>query len=146
MYLVCAGGGEFKEEEKAFLNELGILNRCVQLSFGDKELAVAYNRSLCFVFPSMYEGFGLPILEAFECGAPLVCARASCFPEIAKDAALYFSPEDYNELSNILLRLINNLEERERLRKLGRERLKDFSWQKAAQQTLEVYREVLQQK
>ncbi len=146
IHLVCAGGGLFTDEEEDFLRELNILDRCLQLSPGDKELATMYNRSLCFVFPSMYEGFGLPILEAFECGAPVVCAKASCFPEIAKDAALYFQPEDYEELAAILSCLISNPDEREKLRNLGKVRLKDFSWQKAALQTLEVYRDAMLQK
>ena len=144
--LVCAGGGPFTQAELQFLDNLGILEKAEQRSVTDAELAVLYNRSECFVFPSEYEGFGMPILEAFECGAPVICSKCSCFPEIARNGAVYFEKNNVSDLSNCILSVINSFSEQERLRAEGKLRLADFSWAKAASQTLEVYHNVLQKR
>lgn len=144
--LVCAGGGAFTQDELQFLDDLDILEKTEQRSVTDTELAVLYNRSACFVFPSEYEGFGMPILEAFECGAPVICSRCSCFPEIARNGAVYFEKNNVSDLTNCILSVITSFSEQERLRAEGRLRLADFSWKKAASQTLAVYHNVLQKR
>jgi glycosyltransferase involved in cell wall biosynthesis len=85
--LACVGGGPFDAGEHALIAKHGLTDRVVQASVADGELAACYAHALAFVFPSRYEGFGIPILEAFACGCPVLVARASCFPEIAGDAA-----------------------------------------------------------
>ena len=90
--LVCAGGGKFSEKELELLNELNVSNKVVQFNFDDSSLPGLYKNAILFVFPSLYEGFGIPILEAFSCKCPIACSNNSCLPEIAKDAAAYFDP------------------------------------------------------
>lgn len=143
LHMVCAGGGAFTANEMSELHQLGVADRCHQQWVTDDELAVLYHRALCFVYPSEYEGFGLPILEAYECGAPVICAQASCFPEIAADAAAYFSPFDAGELSTKMEGIIRSADTRNAMREAGRTRLADFSWKKTAEQTLETYLKVL---
>ena len=125
------------------LQQLGIAARCKQQWVTDEELAVLYHRALCFVYPSEYEGFGLPILEAYACGAPVICAQASCFPEIAANAAAYFSPFDAGELATKMEDIICSANTRNAMREAGRLRLADFSWNKTAEKTLETYLKVL---
>lgn len=144
LHLICAGGGAFTEKETAFLEHLGIQTKTHQMWVTDEELAILYNRSLCFIYPSEYEGFGLPILEAFECGAPVLCAHASCFPEVAGNGALFFDPKDIQEMAALMQKVISSSTLRTDLLKAGSLRLKDFSWKKCAQQTLRTYKTVLQ--
>lgn len=143
LHLVCAGGGNFSAGEQDLFRTLGIVAKVEQMSVSDEELAIMYNRSQCFVFPSEYEGFGMPILEAFECGAPVICAQSSCFPEIAQDAAMYFPAHDVTALADMLALIISSPEEQGKLRQAGHMRVSEFSWSKAAEQTLRVYEKVL---
>ena len=143
LHLVCAGGGAFTETELAHMQQLGIINRCQQRWVTDEELAVLYNRAQAFVYPSENEGFGLPILEAYECGAPVLCAQASCFPEIAAKGALYFKPLDIEEMSHTILQTVQSPGQQSALKEAGKQRLNDFSWQKTAEKTLETYLRVM---
>lgn len=143
LHLVCAGGPPFSQEEYRQMAEAGVADRVSHRYVNDDELAVLYNRALCFVYPSRYEGFGLPLLEAFSCRAPVVCADASCFPEIAGKAACYFDPRKADDLTDILRELISSDSARQALVSAGTERLADFSWKRCAEETLRVYRSVL---
>jgi glycosyltransferase involved in cell wall biosynthesis len=91
-----------------------------------------------FVFPSLYEGFGLPLLEAMACGAPVACARVSSLPEVAGDAAQYFDPSDIDDMARALGDVLGNPERGQQLREAGLARCREFSWKKTAQTTLEV--------
>ena len=137
----CAGGGVFSQEELSAFGEYS--SRVHQGGLSDEELARAYAGALCFVFPSEYEGFGIPILEAFACGCPVVCSKASCFPEVAGEAAEYFDPLDADDMAAKILRVIDDEVVRHSLRDKGRERLSMFSWDRAARETLECYKEAI---
>ena len=139
--IICAGGGEFGAEEKKLISEAGLEGRVIQRSMSDDELSLAYKNAICFVYPSQYEGFGLPILEAFENTCPVILRNASCFPEIAGDAALYF--DDTEELSESISSLIDDKEKRVMLSEKGTGRLQRYSWEKAAEKTYDFYREIL---
>lgn len=143
IHMVCAGGGAFSMSECQLLHQLGIAERCHQIWVSDDELAALYHRSECFVYPSEYEGFGLPLLEAFECGAPVICSEASCFPEIASYAAAYFSTNDSNDLAGKIKQVLESSELKHFMRACGKKRLADFSWKKTAEQTLETYLKAL---
>ena len=106
----------------------------------DKELKWLYQNASIYVFPSLLEGFGLPGLEAMENGLPVVSSDSSCLPEIYSDAVLYFNPQNIEEMVKAILEVLNNKDLRDKLIKKGYKRIKEFSWQKCAQETLEIYR------
>ena len=137
--VVCIGGGPLDASEQASIAKLGVA--VTQRSVRDDELAGCYAHAQAFVFPSKYEGFGIPILEAFACGAPTILANASCFPEIAGDAALYFDPDDPSALREQLRRVIEDPLLADQLRAKGRARAAQFTWEATAERTLAAYRE-----
>ena len=107
----------------------------------DKDLPAVYSAADLFVFPSLYEGFGLPVLEAMACGTPVVCSNTSSLPEVAGDAALLVEPYDVRELKDALARLLADASLRGGLVDRGLRRVTQFTWQKTAEQTLAVYRQ-----
>jgi glycosyltransferase involved in cell wall biosynthesis len=114
-----------------------------QQDLDDRGLAHAYRAADLFVFPSLYEGFGMPILESFASGCPVVLAEASCFPEIAQDAALYFDPNDAEMMRDAITRGLRDRNLRRRLRELGAMRAAEFSWERTVHETFAVYRAVI---
>jgi len=106
-------------------------------------LPTLLNGAELFVFPSRYEGFGLPALEAQAAGVPLLCANAASLPEIAGDGAHYFDPYDVESIAEALRTCLRDSALRETLRAKGRANLERFSWRRAAQQTLDLYRQVV---
>jgi glycosyltransferase involved in cell wall biosynthesis len=98
-----------------------------------------YRAATCFVFPSLAEGFGLPVLDALVRGTPTACSNASSLPEVAGDAVLYFDPMDVGEMTRVIERLLANVALRERLRQAGPERARLFTWERTAQATLASY-------
>ncbi|HEX8169367.1 MAG TPA: glycosyltransferase family 1 protein [Thermoanaerobaculia bacterium] len=106
------------------------------------QLATIYERAEAFVFPSIYEGFGFPLLEAMSRGVPAIAARSSSLPEIGGDAALYFEPHDAETLAALLQRVTSDAALREELARKGRARAAEFRWDVAARQTLDVLRRV----
>jgi glycosyltransferase involved in cell wall biosynthesis len=141
--IISAGSFSFNSEELALFEELDISNQIFHFNVSDEELAFLYTKALVFVFPSEYEGFGLPIVEAFSCGCPVVLSRASCFPEIAQDASLYFDLSSSGSLVDAIEKVINDAKLRNDIRKKGFKRSKDFSWQKTRDATLLAYKSVL---
>lgn len=141
--LVCTGL-QFNENEWQLISSLG-LEKHVKACFAtDAQLKWLYQNALCFVFPSLYEGFGIPILEAFSANCPLLLSNTSCFPEIAGDGGLYFDPYSVDSITETMNRVADDSELRENLIQRGAVRLKDFSWQKMANETAETYRKIIQ--
>lgn len=108
----------------------------------DEDLPVLYSAATAFVFPSLYEGFGLPPLEAMACGTPVLCSDASSLPEVVGDAALLFDPEEPEAIAEALRTIAKDAALRESLRAEGLRRAAEFSWDRAARETVEVYRRV----
>jgi len=110
---------------------------------GAAELEGLWAMARVFVFPSLYEGFGLPVLEAMARGVPVACSDASSLPEVAGDAALLFDPRDRGAIQRALERLLGDALLRETLRARGLERAREFTWERSASLTLESYRRAL---
>lgn len=143
LHVICAGGGVFQEDEKKIFFELNVNEKIHQYNVDDKTLSQLYKQALLFVFPSMYEGFGIPVLEAFACSCPLACSNTSSLPEVAGDAAAYFDPMDEESILEAIIEVINNSKLRKKMVQDGQERLKMFSWKKTAQETKKVYESIL---
>ena len=97
-----------------------------------------YNKATAFIYPSLYEGFGIPLLEAMQCGCPIIASDIPSSREIAQNCPIYFSPQDENELIQAMDSIIKEDEDSERLAH-GYDRAKSFSWDTTAQKTLEIY-------
>jgi glycosyltransferase involved in cell wall biosynthesis len=138
LQLKCTGR-PFTNTEIDLLKQQKIFDRTSIQFASEDELRELYANAICFVFPSLYEGFGIPILESFACGCPLALSDASCFPEIAGDAGVYFDPNSVENMREKIDKVICSETLRKELASKGFERLKAFSWQKCAEQTAEVY-------
>ena len=138
--LVCTGP-DFTNAERLFMEKVGLGNKVIHMHVNDQELQNLYAHALCFIYPSVYEGFGIPILEAYRANCPVLLNEAGCFPEIAQEAAVYFHLDDQSsDLDQVLedfLRLTDK--EREPLLERQRARLSCFSWQKSAQKLIDLY-------
>ena len=142
--LVLAGkdtwfGGRVREAAR----ESGLESRIHFTGFVcDDDLLQLYNACECFAFPSFYEGFGIPVLEAMTCGRAVICSNSSAIPEVADGAALLFDPSDSEQIVRALADVLMGHELRARMERLGLKRASYFSWRKTAEMTLKVYREV----
>ena len=142
--LVIAGyWSEAYPEVKRRIEGLG-LGGAVRLvgPMREEDLPALYSGALLFTFPSEYEGFGLPVLEAMACGVPVVAARVSSLPEVAGDAALFVDPRDLDALAQRMDELLGNEGLRKHLAEKGLERAREFSWERCAAETLRVYERV----
>lgn len=144
IHLVCVGGSGLSDREVQRLKEMGIRDRVSQRLLSDHDMISAYAHAAAFVFPSHFEGFGLPALEAMACGAPTILARATSLPEVGGDAALYFEPGDARDLARSISEVLRDPATARDLRGRGLTRAADFTWQRAARETAEVYRSVLE--
>ncbi|MFH2069167.1 MAG: glycosyltransferase family 1 protein [Candidatus Omnitrophota bacterium] len=140
--VVCAGS-VFTAEENRFFKSLGLTGRIRQYAVDDACLTYLYQNARAFVFPSLYEGFGFPVLEAFSCGCPAILSMAGSLPEIGGDAAIYFDPKDGYAIREAVSRVIGDEDIRKELIRKGKTRANDFSWEKTARMTKQVYAEVL---
>ena len=110
----------------------------------DDGLIKLYNESTVLIFPSFYEGFGLPVLESMACGTPVICSNTTSLPEVGGDAAVYCDPNNIEDIKNKIEIVLNNKELQNNMRDKGLLRAKLFSWEKSAQMHLEVFKEVLE--
>ncbi len=138
--LICVGGGAFTAEELSLFKALSVSNQIKHLGADDNLLTSLYAQAALFVYPSLYEGFGLPILEAMRCGCPIACSNTSSMPEIAGDAAMFFDPNDEEEIRVVMESTVQSPETLDLLRARGYEREKMFSWDNCVRQTAELYR------
>lgn len=142
--LVCFGGGALQADELQAIAALGLPEgKVLQLTGSDELLSRLYRRARAFVYPSLYEGFGIPPLEAMAHDCPVVCSHTSSIPEVVGHAGEYFAPEDVGAMREALERVVNSEALRNTLILKGRERLKRFSWERCAAETYDVYRKLL---
>jgi len=131
---------------QARVRELGLESEVRFLGrVADDDLLALYNAALAFVFPSLYEGFGFPILEAMACGTPVITSNASSLPEFAGDAALLVDPTSVAEISEAMERVLSDPNLRLTLAEKGIAQCQKFSWDRAARETLDVYYRALKQ-
>jgi glycosyltransferase involved in cell wall biosynthesis len=117
-------------------------NRIKSLGYvTDAELRALYSRAGCFVYPSLYEGFGLPPLEAMLCGCPVVVSRAASLPEVCGDAAIYCDPSDPKNIAESIARVMDSAQLRDQLRCKGLERAREFTWERSARALVNVLAE-----
>jgi glycosyltransferase involved in cell wall biosynthesis len=141
--LICGAKGWKYSNIFKRVKQLRLENEVVFTGFiDDEDLPALYSSAKVFVFPSIYEGFGLPPLEAMACGCPVICSNAASLPEVVGDAAITVSPYDANRLSQELYHVLSSKRLRQRLIRKGFKNVKRFSWKRCAEQTLQVYQEV----
>lgn len=135
----------FYHRLKLFAQEAGDNNQSIIFPgyVPDKDLQTLYEKASLYVFPSEYEGFGLPPLEAMSRGCAVVSSTATCLPEVLGDAACYFDPRSEDSMSQAIESVLSNQTYKEQLITKGRERIKLYSWVKAGQETLKVYQQAL---
>ena len=142
--IVAFGGGVFSNEEISRINALGFKREFVQHVGGsDQLLASLYANALCFVYPSLYEGFGLPPLEAMAAKCPVVSSNTSSMPEVVNQAGVYFDPYNIDEICSTIETVVLDKNLRYELVQLGLENIKLFSWSKCANETLEIYKTLI---
>jgi glycosyltransferase involved in cell wall biosynthesis len=139
---LCVVGTPFSAAEQRDITEMRLSGRVEHYGrASDAQLAKLYRHSIALVYPSLYEGFGIPLVEAMACGTAVVASNRASLPEVLGAAGLLFDPA-VDDLADILLSLVENPSERERLVALGRKRAQDFSWDRTAAQTIDVYHSV----
>ncbi len=142
--LVCVGGSAFDATEQQLIAKLGLTEKIRYVTVGsDRELAQLYSKASCFIFPSQYEGFGIPVLEAFACSCPVVLNRASSLPEVGADAALYFETAKPESLELAVLQILDDGAIREDLIARGRARVQLFTWEQSVAKHLAVYQSLV---
>ncbi|UQB68335.1 glycosyltransferase family 4 protein [Epilithonimonas zeae] len=146
LVLLAAGGGEFKGDEINYIEEKGLSQQIRQKNFEENELGQFYKNAKFFVFPSQYEGFGIPVLEAMACGCPIILSNSASFPEVAGDAGIYFDSTSEKDLRDKIRMLLDNDNLRKQFSEKGLEQVKKFNWKVAAEQCLEVYRQAVEDK
>lgn len=142
--LVAFGGGPLKPLELEVIKRLHVPFEQIHYIAGDDSvLSSLYQQAAVFVYPSLYEGFGIPPLEAMSLDCPVACSNTSSIPEVVGEAAIQFNPRDTDAIADSLVKLLSSKTLRNTLIKRGRDRIKMFSWDKCAMETLNIYNSLL---
>ena len=140
--LICAGF-PFDDQEKKLFIDLNIADRVINKTFvPEKDFFELYAKALVFIFPSLFEGFGFPVLESFVAGCPAILSNSSSLPEIGGDAAVYFDPLNIDDMRVKMDRVISSPALQRELIQKGKKRAYLFSWEKCAYETMEVYKQL----
>lgn len=139
--LVFFGGGDARRKQwTPLMQDLGIENDVVFLqNVPTEDLPALYSMADIYLYPSLYEGFGIPILEAMGCGTPVITSNLSAMPEVAGDAGLLVDPKSVDELGKAISSLLSDSEKRKKLSELGQKQAKKYSWERTARETMAVY-------
>ena len=142
--LVCVGGRGWKNIEIYSLVKQKNLEDKIKFlrSIEECELAPIYNQAEIFLYPSLYEGFGLPVLEAMACAVPVITSNVSSLPEVASDAAILVNPYSEKQIYEAIIHLADDENKRKQLINMGLENIKKFSWENTAKQTLNIYQQI----
>ena len=141
---VCFGGGNFSKTEEELFRSLSLDRSRIHYFEGDQlDLNYFYQKARIFIFPSLYEGFGIPLLEAMNMECPVLCSNSSCFPEIVGDAAVLFDPTDIESLEFKMEKLIYDDQLLLNLKKKGNDNLNNYNWKKCAYETEKLYKKII---
>ena len=140
LHLVCIGGGKFTDEENTYHGNCA--DRVMQMDASDEALVYAYSHAVCFVFPSLYEGFGIPTLEAFECECPVVLSNTSSMPEVGGDAVEYIDPYNVDDIRRGIQKVLTDSDLRKDMVERGKAQLSKFDWDDVAKKVIECYKTV----
>lgn len=142
IHLVIVGPGGFRASRiRDAIVERGLSDSVQRLGYvNDQDLAAIYNAAVALVYPSVYEGFGLPVIEAMACGRPVVAANTSSLPEVAGDAGILVDPFDVSSLRNAMMRILDDPRAACELGERGLARAAQFSWRRSAQMAVAAYR------
>ena len=140
--LICFGGDAFNKAELKKITSIKTSHKVIQLRGSDNLLSSLYKHAFCFVFPSLYEGFGIPPLEAMSMGCPVVASKASSIPEVVGNASILFDPHSKDELVGAIESLYDE-SKKNKLIRLGFEQEKKFNWNKTANETMEIYKSII---
>lgn len=143
LFLICSGGSLFTNEENKFFHSKELENKILHKAADDITLATLYSNALAFIFPTLYEGFGIPALEAMNCDCPVVMSNTSSLPEVGGEAAIYFDPNNTDDMREKIKSVIINKDLRDDLILKSKTQRQKFSFEKTARQTLEVYKRLL---
>ena len=141
--IVVFGNNKINKKERDFFNKYNILNNIIFDSGADNLLTSYYSNAAAFIYPSLYEGFGLPLLEAMGNKCPVICSNTSSMPEVAGDAALFFDPYNLKDIQIKIEKLLKDNKLRSRMISKGIDRHKFFSWKKNADETIKVYKKII---
>lgn len=141
--LLCLGGGAFNLYEEQLIEDLKLKERVVQYTFQDDELFGFYNQALAFVFPSQYEGFGIPVLESMFSGCPVILPKVSSFPEVAGEAGIYIDLSEKISLTEALDKVLFDNDYRKAKIDLGYLQAEKFSWNNTVSECLDIYKTIV---
>lgn len=142
--LIAFGGGAFSRKELDLMSGLGLDAKCIrQVGGRDDKLKELYHLASGFIYPSLYEGFGMPPLEAMACLCPVISSNSSSMPEVVGDAGEYFDPTNIDELLSAIENVVYSTIRSEQLQLLGKERVEYFSWEETAKNTFNVYQNIV---
>ena len=145
LYLVLAGNSPYSRFTVDELDIKGTVRErifIIEKPIDNEDLAAIYSHSLCFFFMSLYEGFGLPVLEAMQCGAPVVTSNTTSLPEVVGDAGITLSPTDEDALCAVMNEIYRSKQLRDKLSRSGLERAKQFSWQRCAEEYASIFKRI----
>ena len=142
--IVCFGGGKFRKKEIEMFNEFKInFDKIKYFEGNDLLLTNFYKNATALIYPSQYEGFGLPVLEAMSFNCPVICSNTSSLPEVGGDAVAYFSPNNIENIKSTICEIVYSEKNKNDLLVKGKKRYQMFNWKKCADETLNIYKKIL---
>jgi glycosyltransferase involved in cell wall biosynthesis len=141
--MILTGGGKIALADEELISRLNLQKKIKHLNVSDEQLNYLYQNAIAFVYPSLHEGFGLPILEAFKSGCPVILSDTECFKEIGAEAVAFFDTYDFKSMQEVMEKVLNNKPYRQSLIDNGKLRLKDFPLDHSLKQTFNLYRSLL---